>query len=117
MKPELQAELIGKAAREVGLDGHCKWIENQNDAVTWAEKIARRFKSNRQLVVKNSYMYSETLDMCFFYTHNDKAAFTYAGYATIVATDIDKDNLPKAFELAKKLLMAMDRLVKECEEQ
>lgn len=38
MKPELQAELIGKAAREVGLDGHCKWIENQNDAVTWAEK-------------------------------------------------------------------------------
>lgn len=117
MKPELQAELIGKAAREVGLDGHCKLIRNRRDFTTWAEHIADRFRNGNQIIVKNSYMYCDTLDMCFFYTEFDRAAFTYSGYSTVVSADVIDDKLPKAFELAKKLLMAMDRLVKECEEQ
>lgn len=117
MKPELQAELIGKAAREVGLDGHCKVLESKKDAVTWAEQIAKRFRLKQQVVVKTSYMYCDTLDMCFFYTEFDRAAFAYSGYSTVVSADVIDDKLPKAFELAKKLLMAMDRLVKESEEK
>lgn len=67
MTPQKQAELIATACRKAGLDGHIKWIEKKAHAQTWAERIAERFRGGRQLPVKNSYMYCDTLDMSFFY--------------------------------------------------
>lgn len=66
MTEKQQAELIATACKEVGLDGHIKWIEKKAHAQTWAERIAERFRNGRELPVKNSYMYCDTLDMFFF---------------------------------------------------
>lgn len=69
MTKQRQAELISAACKETGLDGHIRWIETQKQADTWAEKIAMRFKDKgSSLPVKNSFMYCDTLDMCFFTT-------------------------------------------------
>ena len=68
MTPERQAELISKACKEAGLDSHIRLIERRKEAQTWAEKIAVQFmQAGQQLPVKNSYMFCDTLDMCFFY--------------------------------------------------
>lgn len=113
MTVDKQAELIHKACREYGLDGHVKWIETRKDIQTWAEKIAERFRQNRNIPVKNSYMYCDQLDMCFFYTAWDLPVVTYAGFAGVNDKDITEGQLEQAFRKAREVLEAMRRLAAE----
>ena len=113
MTVDKQAELIHKACRECGLDGRVKWIETRKDIQTWAEKIAERFKQNRNIPVKNSYMYCDQLDMCFFYTAWDLPVVTYAGFAGVNDKDITEGQLEQAFRKAREVLEAMRRLAVE----
>lgn len=106
------SDMLHRAMREADLDGHIKVIERRSEADTWAEKIADRFRE-QELPVKNSYMFCDTLDMCFFYDTNLKATFTYAGYSTVGQPDIMQGKLQKAFSKAKELLLIMDRISKE----
>lgn len=111
MTNEKQAELIAIACREAGLDGHIKWIERSSDAHTYAERIANgiRLGNVKRLPVKNSYMYCDTLDMCFFYI-NDVPYMSYAGYVTGNSKDIMEDKLVKAFQTSKQVLSRMKEL-------
>lgn len=111
MTNEKQAELIAIACKESGLDGHIKWIERSSDAHTWAERIANgiRLGNVKRLPVKNSYMYCDTLDMCFFYI-KDVPYMSYAGYVTVNSKDIMEDRLIKAFQTAKQVLSRMKEL-------
>ena len=113
MTVDKQAELIHKACRECGLDGHVKWIETKEDVQTWAEKIAERFRLTRNMPLKNSYMYCEQLDMCFFYTEWDLPVVTYAGFAGVNDKDITDGQLEQAFRKAREVLEAMRRLAAE----
>ena len=112
MTPEERADCIYRACKENGLDGHITWIEKKTQAYTWAEKIAMRFKGKRAMPVKNSYMFCEKMDMCFFYDEYENACVTYAGYARANSTDLVEDKLVNAFVIAKKVLLDMDRLIK-----
>ncbi len=113
MTKERQAELIAAACKEAGLDGHIRWIEGRKQADTWAEKIAVRFKSDGPLPVKNSYMYCDTLDMCFFYDEQGTPLMTYAGYVTADSKDITEGKLLEAFRRARQVLSTMRELVEE----
>lgn len=113
MTTERQAELIALACKEAGLDGHIKWIDGRKQANTWAEKIAIRFKGDGPLPVKNSYMYCDTLDMCFFYNEAGTPFMTYAGYVTEESRDIIEDKLLEAFRRARQVLNTMKELEKE----
>lgn len=113
MTADKQAELIHNACRECGLDGHVKWIEGKQDVQSWAEKIAERFRNKRNMPIKNSYMYCDQLDMCFFYTEWDLPVVTYAGYAGVNDTDITQGKLGQAFRKAREVLEAMRRLATE----
>lgn len=112
MTAEKQADIIAKACREAGLDGHIKRIEGRRQAQTWAERIAVQFKGNNPLPVKNSYMYCDTLDMSFFFHENGKPGVAYAGYTVAGSPDI-KGKLVEAFATADKVLDAMEKLSKE----
>lgn len=112
MKVEDISDMLSRAAREAGLDGHIKIIERRSEAHTWAEKIAERFRTNA-IPVKNSYMYCDTLDMCFFYSNDLTPTFTYAGYTTLNAPDIKDNKLQEAFTKARELLLIMGRISKE----
>mgnify|MGYP000724286058 FL=1 len=113
MTADKQAELIHNACRECGLDGHVKWIEGKQDVQSWAEKIAERFRNKRNMPIKNSYMYCDQLDMCFFYTEWDLPVVTHAGYAGVNDTDITQGKLGQAFRKAREVLEAMRRLATE----
>jgi hypothetical protein len=113
MTVEKQAEKIAAACKETGLDGHIKWIDSRKQANTWAEKIAERFRNRRQLPVKNSYMFCDTLDMCFFYSKEGQPIVTYAGYATPDSPDINCGKLAEAFGKAEQVLNAMRKLAEE----
>lgn len=113
MTRERQAELIAAACKEAGLDAHIKWIERKKDALTRAEQIAACFKGEAPLPVKNSYMFCETLDMCFFYTQTGEPQFSFSGYARLNRPDITEGKLIEAFRKADAVLQAMKRLAEE----
>lgn len=114
MTPERQVELISKACKEAWLDSHIRQIERRKDAQTWAEKIAVQFmQAGQQLPVKNSYMFCDTLDMCFFYGPGDTPKVAYAGHAGADERDITEGKLVEAFRKADAVLRAMKRLAGE----
>lgn len=115
MTEQKQAELIAAACKEVGLDGHIKWIEVKKQAQTWAERMAIRFKGGRPLPVKNSYMYCDTLDMCFFYDEGGRPGMTYVGYTMADSPDITEGKLLEAFRRARQLLSTMRELAEEAQ--
>lgn len=116
MTGEKQAQLIERAFKEAGLDCHITWHNRKSDAYTWAERISIRFfESGQPRPVKNSYMYCDTLDMCFFYggTAGDVPYMTYAGYVNAGSPDIMQGKLVKAFQTANTVLQNMGRLMEE----
>ena len=114
MTPDRQAELIAKACKEAGLDSHIRRIERRKEAQTWAEKIAVQFmQTGQQLPVKNSYMFCDTLDMCFFYGPGDRPQVSYAGHAGASERDITEGKIIEAFRKADAVLQAMKRLAGE----
>ena len=114
MQRENEAELISKACKEAGLDSHIRQIERRKDAQTLAEKIAVQFmQAGQQLPVKNSYMFCDTLDMCFFYGPGDTPKLAYAGHAGADERDITEGKLAEAFRKADAVLRAMNRLAGE----
>lgn len=82
-------------------------------AQTWAERIAERFRGGRQLPVKNSYMYCDTLDMSFFFGETGTPYMTYAGYVTADSKDITEEKLVEAFRKAGLVLEAMKELAEK----
>lgn len=85
LSTEQQATAIEAACKAANLDAHITRITAKSRAATWAEKLAVRFKLDREdLVVKNSYMYCDALDMCFFFLNGRTPAFAYAGYISII---------------------------------
>lgn len=113
MTADKQAKLIYKACRECGLDGLVKRIKGKKDAQTWAERLSARFADGREMPIKNSYMYCDQLDMCFFYTAWDLPVVTYAGFAGVNDKDITEGQLEQAFRKAREVLEAMRRLAAE----
>ena len=118
---EKQAEIIAQACKENGLDGHIKWIRWKKDAGTRAEQMARDNKvyleGTRPFPVKNSYMYCDSLDMCFFFLLGTKATLTYSGRTNAGLPDIKDGKIIKAFEAAQKVLDRMEKLATEEEER
>ena len=107
LSTEQQATAIEAACKAANLDAHITRITAKSRAATWAEKLAVRFKLDRaDLVVKNSYMYCDALDMCFFFLNGRTPAFAYAGYTVVRSADAN-GGLVKAFAKADEVLRYM----------
>ena len=95
------------ACRELGLDGHIKTIEFKKDCHTYAEKLVGNFK-DRPFQVKNSYMFLDGVDFCFYNNKND-VNFAISG---CVARN-DKLEIVKAIEKALSLCDLCEQKLKQ----
>lgn len=111
----VRTSLLEKAMKQCELDSHIKNMEFKRDAGTWAERIATRFYGKAGFPVKNSYMFCDSLDMCFFYDKDMVPTVTYAGYTQFLSKDTI--TLPQAFEKAKDVLNAMWHVMKDYEKE
>lgn len=108
------AEMITAACNRAGLDGHIKWIRKKSDVHTWAERVAFLNPFGGMVgkrPVKNSHMYCDTLDMCFYYNHAGVATVSYAGRAELNRADMRDGKLIEAFQKAKVVLEYMQELM------
>lgn len=110
MTKERQAELIHDACRECGLDGHVSWLRSYKDAVNGAEKLCFSPFDRESVPIKKSFMYCDSLDMCFFYDQTGHACVSYSGRSTLIQPDMKDNKLVEAFEIAKKVLTKMQEL-------
>ena len=107
LSTEQQVAAIEAACKAANLDAHITRITAKSRAATSAEKMAARFKLDREaLVVKNSSLYCAALDMCFFFLNGSTTAFAYAGYTDVRSADAN-GGLIKAFAKADEVLRYM----------
>lgn len=107
LPPELQEKIIEAACKTANLGAHITKITSKSSASTWAERIAVQYRAgNTAMPVKNSYMYCDTLDMCFFFLNGHTPAVAYAGYAVALSADAT-GGLVNAFAKANEVLRYM----------
>ena len=111
------AEILSQVCKEFSLDAHIKEIQSVSEAITNAERLTVSYFAV-PIQVKSSFMYCDTLDMCFFITDEDKAGFSYSGYALAGDKDVQpaygiNSKLVSAFELAQKMIARMQQLIDE----
>lgn len=94
------------SCRELQLDAHIKEIKYKKDAHTYAEKIAVQF-GKLPKEVKNSYMYLDALDFCFYQNGND-VDFAISGNVR----GNDKLNIKNAIDKALKLCELTEQKMK-----
>lgn len=107
-----QAKALEIASKKCGLDCHVSFIEKKSQLYTWADKIAGRF-FRKQMPIKRSYLYCNSLDVDFFFLKDGTAVYTYAGYAD------ERDATEKitdAFYIANKMRREMENAIKGLQE-
>ena len=109
LSPEKQAQILHQVCREMELDGHIKTLNKKSDAHMWTEQRAVQC-GGLCVPVKNSYMYCNALDMCFFFDKGGNASLAYSGVTNVSNTDITRGDLVRAFEFAAKILARMQEL-------
>ena len=111
---ELQVNAIAAAAKKCKLDAHIIVAYRKNDCgYTWANKIMGRWY-RRKMPYKNSYMFCDTMDLCFFFNENNEPMYTYAGYADL-ERDAREDKNVDAFKKANLMLKYMKEEIERME--
>ena len=101
-----QAEAMEKAAKKLNLDAHITILQYKKDLHTWADRILARF-FRKDMPIKRSYLFCDSLDVDFFFTEDGEATFTYAGYAD--HRELEEDKLIKAMCMAKQMREEMQK--------
>lgn len=109
-------ECLIKALKSFGLGTHLKEIKYKKDAYTYAEKIAEVHELNKKdvLFVKNSYMYLDSFDFCFFYSKNrNEYAYSIAG----IAYENDRNQLEESISIANDVCFLANKFLNEVQDE
>ena len=106
-------EILTQVCEEFKLDAHIKPLHSKKDVHTLAEKAATgHLNYVRDMPVKNSTMYCNGLDMCFYFECG-VPSFSFAGHTSIDRSDVKNGSLVEAFETAVKIITRMQELKEE----
>lgn len=83
---EQQKSMLHRAARSSNMDGHIV----TTPPVTMAERAMTRFGGKASTPRKNSYLYCDSVDACFFYGPTGAPTVTFTARWTYGAKDLDK---------------------------
>ena len=103
MTYEQQSEILRQAASASGMDGHIS-----EHAGTAAERVMLLFGGTKRQPRKNSYLYCNSVDACFYITDNN-ALCTFTAKWCVGSNDINK--LADAGRMIKKMLLEMQRRI------
>lgn len=98
---EQQKTMLHRAARSSNMDGHIV----ATPPATMAEHAMTRFGGKASTPRKNSYLYCDSVDACFFYGPTGAPTVTFTARWTYGAKDLDR--LGEAAELIKNMLHNM----------
>lgn len=99
---EQQISMLQRAARASGMDGHIV----TTPPATMAERAMTWFGGKKNTPRKNSYLYCDSVDSCFFYGPTDALTVTFTARWTYGAKDLDR--LGEAANLIRTMLHNMN---------
>lgn len=99
---EQQISMLQRAARASNMDGHI----TAAPPTTMAERGMTYFGGRKNTPRKNSYLYCDSVDACFFYGPTDAPTVTFTARWTYGAKDLDR--LGEAANLIKTMLHNMN---------
>lgn len=101
---EQQADIISTCASDLKMDCHISYMNRRADARTWAEKnmVGRDYRKG--MPYKRSFLWCDTVDICFYFSTNDKACATMSGSWWAGCRDISSGNAIMAVEKIGKML-------------
>lgn len=100
-----EQEALYNAARSANLDAHIKYMERKSDAHTLAEKLMLN-SYRRGMPYKASYLYCDTLDVCFYFDHDGRACVTISAGWRYGAKDLGQP-VETALSYIRTMLKAM----------
>jgi len=105
---EQKANLLHDAARLTGLDSHIYDGKPQ----TAAEHLMVRTGGLKDEPRKNSYLFCDTVDACFYY-NGKRACCTFTARWFAGAADLEPVKIAKAMQIVSDMLENMQRLADE----
>lgn len=104
---EQKAEIIHDSARECGLDSHITYSEKRSDLYTMAEKDMGWMGFSKNMPHKNSYLYCDSVDACFYISREDMACVTFAARWFAGSKDLTLERMEIALMYINSMLDAM----------
>ena len=108
---EQKSEIIHKSARACGLDGHIVVADKQSNLYTYAEKFMGKM-SHYKNPHKNSYLYCDSVDACFF-IERDIANVTFTARWYAGSKDLNISHMEKTVITINKMLETMQCEINE----
>ncbi len=106
---EQQTVMLHDAARAANMDGHV----TSAPPATMAERAMTWWGGRKNTPRKNSYLYCDSVDACFFYTVDGTPTVTITARWTCGAKDLD--HMADAAALIKTMLQAMKEQAEKAE--
>ncbi|MFB7817399.1 hypothetical protein ACFC0X_24920 [Paenibacillus chitinolyticus] len=104
---EQQAEIMSECAYNLKMDCHINYMNRKADAHTWAERnmVGRTYRKG--MPYKRSYLWCDTVDICFYFDDNGKACATMSSAWSFDGRDMVSGSAVKAVEKIREMLKRM----------
>lgn len=110
---EQKIQIIHDSARECNLDGHVVVVEKKSELHTLAEKGMGMFSWYKNMPHKNSYLYFDSVDACFYISKTDRACVVFSAKWNFGSKDLSISRFQKALISINKMLEAMQGKINE----
>jgi hypothetical protein len=106
-------QIIHDGARECSLDGHVAVAEKKSELSTLAEKGMGMFDWYKSISHKNSYLYFDSVDACFYISDNNRACVIFSAKWIVGSKDLSIERFEKAIANINKMLETMQCKINE----
>jgi hypothetical protein len=108
---EQKEKILHDSARKSGLDGHITIRGKQSELDTNAEQMMGRM-SNPRNPHKNSYLYCDSVDACFYIDH-DMPFVTFTARWNFGSKDLENTKYTATFIILNDMLSKMQEAITE----
>ena len=110
---EQKKQILYESCRECGLDGHIVVSEKKSDLHTVAEKAMGWLGWYKNIPYKNSYLYFDSVDACFFISSNNIASVAFTARWCVGSKDLSLTRFEKGVSIINKMLETMQCKINE----
>jgi hypothetical protein len=106
-------EILHDSCRECEIDGHVVASENKSELYTVAEQAMGRFDWYKNMPHKNSYLYMDSVDACFYISKSNYACVAFTAKWCVGSKDLSIAKFEKAITIINKMLETMQSKINE----
>jgi hypothetical protein len=99
--------ILYNACRKCNLDAHIVSAEKVSELYTLAEIGIKKFGTNFKTPHKNSYLFCDSVDACFYITDHDFPCVNITAKLTAGSKDLTIERVEKALSTINELLNAI----------